>query len=48
MCTLKHYLLMEEDRKLSQGKERHTSELHLREEKGNNKRNWQRESLMVI
>lgn len=44
MRTLRHHLLMEEDRKLSQGKERntHNSELHLGEEKGNNKRNWQK------
>jgi hypothetical protein len=45
MHSLRHHLLMEEDRKLSQGKERnsHNSELHLGEEKNyENKKNWQR------
>ena len=43
MRNLRHHLLMEEDRKFSQGKERNSnnSELHLGEERHNsNKRNW--------
>jgi hypothetical protein len=43
--NLRNHLLLEEDRKLSQGKERnsHNSELHLGEEKYNgNKKGWQK------
>jgi hypothetical protein len=45
MRNLRHHLIMEEDRKLSHGKERNSnnSELHLGEERYNaNKRNWQK------
>ena len=45
MRNLRHHLLMEEDRKLSQEKERNSNnyELHLGEERYNgNKRNWQK------
>ncbi|KAE8812597.1 hypothetical protein D1007_10293 [Hordeum vulgare] len=45
MCILRHHLLLEEDRKKSQGKEKnsYTTELHLGEYKNQgNKRNFQR------
>ncbi|KAE8778456.1 hypothetical protein D1007_48673 [Hordeum vulgare] len=45
MRTLRHHLLMEEDRKKSQGKEKnsYTAEIHLGEHKNQgNKRNFQR------
>lgn len=45
MRNLRHHLVMEEDRKLSQGKERNSnnSELHLGEERNDaNKKNWQK------
>lgn len=46
MRTLRHHLLLEEDRnKLSQGKERNSNhfKLHLGEERfSNNKKNWQK------
>ena len=44
MRTLRHHLLMEEDRRSTQGKERRSQhdELHLGEDKSSSKRNWQK------
>uniref|UniRef100_A0A453S6A2 CCHC-type domain-containing protein n=1 Tax=Aegilops tauschii subsp. strangulata TaxID=200361 RepID=A0A453S6A2_AEGTS len=44
MSTLRHHLLMEEDRKSTQRKERRSQhdELHLGEDKSSSKRNWQK------
>ncbi|KAE8815574.1 hypothetical protein D1007_07045 [Hordeum vulgare] len=51
MRTLRHHLLMEEDRKKSQGKEKnsYTTEIHLGEYKNQgNKRNFQRKRMALI